>query len=81
MKEIIFLMNLYMGFTEKEILSIFRSFPYLFCCEPEKVRRFMGEFKKYRFTKTQLSKILKESGGILASKVGTFLGLFDYLRV
>jgi hypothetical protein len=80
MKEITFLMNLYMGLTEKEVMSIFKDFPYLFCCEQDKVRRFMGEFKKYRFTKPQLIKVLKQSGGILASKLGSFTGLFDYLR-
>ena len=81
MKEIFFLMNLYNGLSEEDVLSIFQRFPYLFCCEIDKVRRFMGEFKKYRFTKFEIVKVLQQSGGILASKVGTMIALFDYLRV
>jgi hypothetical protein len=33
MKEIFFLFNLYHGFTEREVIEIFKGFPYLFCCE------------------------------------------------
>lgn len=40
----------------------------------------MGEFRKYRLTKEQVIKISKESGGLLASKVSNFVGLFDLLR-
>jgi hypothetical protein len=40
----------------------------------------MGEFRKYRFTKEQVIKVSKQSGGILASKVSNFVGLFDLLK-
>lgn len=58
MKEIFFLFNLYHGITEKEVMEIFLSFPYLFCCETKKIQKFMGEFKKYRFTKDQVIKLV-----------------------
>lgn len=79
-KEILFIFNLYHKITEKDVIDIFRSFPYLFCCEPIKIQRFMGEFRKYRFSKDQIINLLKVSGGILASKVSNLIGLFDYLR-
>jgi hypothetical protein len=40
----------------------------------------MGEFRKYRFTKEQVIKVSKESGGLLASRVSNLVGLFDLLR-
>lgn len=58
-KEITFLMNLYNGLDEKDVMSIFVTFPYLFCCEVDKIRRFMGEFKKYRFKREEIVKVLK----------------------
>lgn len=36
-KEIQFIFRLYHGFTEQEVNEIFRSFPYLYCCEPNKI--------------------------------------------
>ena len=36
-KEICFLFNLYHKITEKEVFEIFSHFPYLFCCEPDKI--------------------------------------------
>ena len=51
MKEIIFLFNLYHRFTTEEVMHIFKKFPYLFCCDQEKVQRYMAEFRKYKFTK------------------------------
>ena len=62
-------------------MEIFKHFPYLFCCEYLKMQRFFSEFKKYKFSKDQVIKLCKESGGILASRVSNFIGLFDYLRV
>lgn len=43
--------NLYHKFTTPEVMEIFKEFPYLFCCDIDKVQRFMAEFKKYRLTK------------------------------
>lgn len=40
----------------------------------------MGEFRKYRLTKEQVIRVSKDSGGILASKVSNFVGLFDLLK-
>jgi len=40
-------------------MDIFRAFPYLLCLEPEKVQKFMGEFKKYKFTKEQVIHLVK----------------------
>lgn len=36
-KETVFLFNLYHGISEKEVMDIFQSFPYLFCCELKKI--------------------------------------------
>lgn len=92
MKEIFFLFHLYHGITEPQVMQIFRSFPYLFCCELNKIQRFMGEFKKYKMTNEQIINLVKfnqltnliqcsHSGGILGSKVSNFVGLFDYFRL
>jgi hypothetical protein len=40
----------------------------------------MGEFRKYRFSKEQVIKVSKESGGVLASRVSNMVGLFDLLK-
>ncbi|CDW81088.1 UNKNOWN [Stylonychia lemnae] len=90
-KEISFLLNLYHGISDSQVRTIFMHFPYLLCCDLDKVKQFMGEFKKYRFTKEQVVRVvsisrsfnnvqLKQSGGILASRVGNFKQLFDYCR-
>lgn len=60
-KEIQFSFRLYHGITEQEVTEIFRSFPYLYCCELQKIQRFMGEFRKYRFTKEQILKLVSNS--------------------
>lgn len=61
MKEIFFLFNLYHGISEKEVMGIFQGFPYLFCCELQKIQRFMGEFRKYRYTKEQIIKLVNHN--------------------
>ena len=80
-KEIQFIFRLYHQINEQEVNNIFRSFPYLYCCEHNKLQKFMAEFKKYRFTKEQIIKVCSQAGGILASKITNFVGLFDFLRV
>lgn len=80
-KEIQFLFNLYHQISEKEVNDIFRAFPYLYLCEINKVQKFMGEFRKYRMTKDQIIHVCSGSGGILASRVSNFVGLFDLLRL
>jgi len=79
-KEIQFLFNLYHQISQQEVNEIFRAFPYLYLCETQKIQKFMGEFRKYNFTKDQVIKVSKESGGILASRVSNFVGLFDLLK-
>jgi hypothetical protein len=37
MKEIFFIFHLYHQINEQEVLEIFRNFPYLFCCELNKI--------------------------------------------
>lgn len=49
-KDITFLFNLYHRFTNQEVMEIFKKFPYLFCCEPNKIERYMAEFRKYKFS-------------------------------
>ena len=81
MKEIFFLFNLYHKISERDIIDqIFVKFPYLFCCDIDKIQRYMGEFRKYRFTREQVIKVCANAGGILASKITNFTGLFDYLK-
>jgi hypothetical protein len=80
-KEIQFIFRLYHQINETEVNDIFRNFPYLYCCEHNKLQKFMGEFRKYRFTKEQIIKVCSQAGGILASKVSNFVGLFDTLRL
>lgn len=57
-KEIQFIFRLYHGITEQEVNDIFRSFPYLYLCEIHKIQKFMGEFRKYRFTKEQIIRVV-----------------------
>lgn len=80
-KEIQFIFRLYHQINEAEVNDIFRNFPYLYCCEHNKLQKFMGEFRKYRLTKEQIIKVCSQAGGILASKVSNFVGLFDVLRL
>lgn len=58
MKETFFLFNLYHGINEKEVMDIFRAFPYLFCCDLDKIQRYMGEFRKYKFSKELIIKLV-----------------------
>jgi hypothetical protein len=57
-KEIQFLFRLYHGINEQEVTEIFRSFPYLYLCEINKIQKFMGEFRKYRLTKDQVINVV-----------------------
>jgi mTERF len=79
-KEIQFLFNLYHQISQEEVNQIFLQFPYLYLCELNKVQKFMGEFRKYRFTKEQVINVCRNSGGILASRVSNMVGLFDLLK-
>jgi hypothetical protein len=48
--ECLHLFDLYHKISEEQVFDIFRHFPYLFCCEMSKMRLFLGEFRKYKFT-------------------------------
>ena len=50
MEEIFHLFKLYNGIEQKKVMEMFKGFPYLFCCDTMKMRRFVAEFKKYRMT-------------------------------
>lgn len=80
MKECLFLFKLYHEINKDQVMDIFREFPYLFCCDMKKMRLFMGEFRKYKFSKRQILQICKKSGGLLACKVSNMVGFFDYMK-
>ena len=50
------------------------------CQDAAKIQRFLGEFKKYRLTNSQVMKICMNSGGLLGSKVSNFFGLYESLK-
>jgi len=39
-------------------MDVFRGFPYLFCCDTVKMRRFMAEFRKYRLSNDQIINLV-----------------------
>jgi len=80
-EETLYLFDLYHKMGQQEIMELFRSFPYLFCCDRIKMRYFLAEFRKYRFSNEQILHICKNSNGLLASKVSNFRGFFDYLKI
>jgi len=79
--ECLHLFDLYHKISEEQVFDIFRSFPYLFCCEMGKMRLFLAEFRKYKFTNDQILNLCKNSNGILACKVSNLRGFFDYLKI
>jgi len=51
MDEVFFLFDLYHKISKEEVTNeIFKSFPYLFCCDTIKMQSFLGHFKKYGFS-------------------------------
>lgn len=73
------LFHLYHRIGQEEVMDVFRVFPYLFCCDTVKMKLFMAQFRKYRFTNEQILHVCKNSGGLLACKVTNMTGLFDFL--
>ena len=49
-KETLYLFDLYHKINQEQVMDIFKHFPYLFCCDTVKMRLFLGQFRKYRFT-------------------------------
>ena len=61
-------------------MKIVKGFPYMLCVDTEKIQKFLGEFKKYKMTKAQITNICVNSGGLLASTRSNFFGLFETMR-
>ena len=61
-------------------MTIFKAFPYILCVDTEKIQKFLGEFKKYKFTKDQVVNVCVNSGGLLGSRVSNLYGLFETLK-
>lgn len=60
MDEIFHLFKLYNGIEEQKVMTMFKGFPYLFCCDTIKMRRFLGEFKKYKMTEDQIINLVSD---------------------
>lgn len=58
MNEVFHLFKLYNGIEQDKVMTMFRNFPYLFCCDTIKMRHFLGEFKKYRMTEDQIVNLV-----------------------
>lgn len=58
MEEIFHLFKLYNGIEHEKVMAMFRGFPYLFCCDTLKMRRFLGEFKKYKMTEDEITRLV-----------------------
>jgi hypothetical protein len=52
----------------------------MICLQNRKLQLFSGQFKKYKFSNDEIKNICSNSGGLLGSRVGNFVGLFDTLR-
>lgn len=60
-----------------EVNDIFKADPFYLLCPLDNYPRFIAEFKKYRFTKEETIKVLKEATGVLGFHKGAVKGLFD----
>jgi hypothetical protein len=58
MEETFHLFKLYNGIERQKVMTMFKGFPYLFCCDTVKMRRFLGEFKKYKMTEDQIIRLV-----------------------
>lgn len=75
-----FLFQLYHKFEREDYLQVVLGFPYMLTTPDRKLQLFLGQFKKYRFTKEQLIRVVNQSGGLLATKVSNMVGLFDNMK-
>ena len=53
-KETVSLFQLYHKINQDQVMDVFKNFPYLFCCDTVKMRLFLAQFRKYRFTNEQI---------------------------
>ena len=74
------LFQIYHQFEEKEVVEMFKKFPYLYCVELVKLRQFLGEFRKYRMDKRLITKLITQSGGLLATKPGSFRAYYAFCK-
>lgn len=58
MEEIFSLFKMYNNIDTAAVMTMFRGFPYLFCCDLLKTRRFLAEFKKYKMTEQQIVSVV-----------------------
>lgn len=54
MEEIFHLFDLYHKISREEVMGVFKKFPYLFCCDLNKIRLFMASFRKYRLSNERI---------------------------
>mmetsp|Transcript_14071 Transcript_14071/g.10131 ORF Transcript_14071/g.10131 Transcript_14071/m.10131 type:complete len:135 (+) Transcript_14071:233-637(+) len=79
-KEIFELFDIYLKIGREGVISIFKSFPYLFCLQAVKVQKFLGLFKMYKFKDDEVIKVLTQCGSVMGMRVNTMFGLFDNLN-
>lgn len=58
MDETFHLFKLYNNIEHDQVMNMFKQFPYLFCCDMIKLRKFTGEFKKYKMTEAQIINLV-----------------------
>lgn len=78
-KKISFWFNLYYKISKDEVIDIFRSFPFTLYVIPDQIKGLLDAFQHYGVGKDLVIKLCKESGGILAAKKSSVVGLFDFL--
>ena len=78
-EEFFLIFDLYLKFEQKDVIDIFKGFPYMICQPTRKMIKFCGQFKKYKMEKDDIKNLCINSGGLLGSKVKNFIGLFETL--
>lgn len=68
MEETFHLFKLYNGIEREKVMTMFRGFPYLFCCDTVKMRRFLGEFKKYKMTEDQIVRLVSTLSSLIVNR-------------
>jgi hypothetical protein len=61
MSEVFHLFKLYNNIEQDKVMTMFRGFPYLFCCDTIKMRKFLAEFKKYKMTEDQIVNLVSRN--------------------
>ena len=57
-KEVDELFQIYHEIPSTEVTEVFKAFPYLYCCQTDKLRQFMAQFRKYRLSKEQILNLV-----------------------